>query len=971
MSYQIFLSSCFDQEMQKNREVFRADLIARFNERSGRYGENTFITDFEYGIPDGLKAEKIIDICVANVKNADLFMCILGKRYGYIIEKNRLPEEFLEFRDLLMPKSAEDDYVSFFEIEILAALLFIPEKTSFLVWNTSVREDRADRLLAALVAHSYDISFFESRKELSELAVNRFVYYSGYMYISETETLKNTSSNITNRSDAENMSPNLTESQIIYLSRKLRYNIPQETIISKISAYVDSSSSDTFVLVGNSDSGKSMVLAEWVRRNMNRADISIHAWFHEEGAGFLSIILMHLLADEQNVQDFFYQDDVVHTFYNMAVTKKDRKQVFIIDGIDHLEEARDVGWLITSMDPTVKIIITLNNRLCAYLPKAHVNVEYIPPLSVSRLIQRIYELEGKGLEYPYIQNLLEDVCKNWSLRQTAEGIQQFLRIMKYQPGSSKKNWDSSKFKVYLGKFDSMYGIFGNTKLYLESNFDPIIVHQSISLLALTERGLSRKELSDLIQGKIEIFYQLYFVLVQNEDLFMLPKAVIKKQLNSIPRQEMLKYRKKLIGYFKNDASDRAVIEICWQLAMIPNKEELVAFLSDIGKWRLIHTNSSLYFAGIDRILSKEQWNQIVTNWKKQLEADPNRYSETDIYAISDGLNELCRIEDAANVIKILIQRGENTFLMASYHQQIASLYEDLGDDRAIGHIEEAVRLLETVDDMAFLHNIIDTYSAGAYIYAFFLNKKDYSEDQKKQNLERLENWLQKVIQLAEQARYENPDYLVQCYHNAAYVYWNIQYYSNAIEYINQALSIPRPDESLIVSDLELRAQIYNDFYCFQNEYLSEETGVLMIGADPEHKYLKLAEKDLKKAIKMQKQLTDKVGNAYYMEELAHLHYNLSQNYGYRGKYKEAVKEIDITLDLEIKAGVSHDLYATYYQAAIARFGAYNKWRDKKFLVETLEYLNCTEEEIYQNGTTDAYYYLEDVLKLKQFILEKL
>lgn len=210
------------------------------------------------------------------------------------------------------------------------------------------------------------------------------------------------------------------------------------------------------------------------------------------------------------------------------------------------------------------------------------------------------------------------------------------------------------------------------------------------------------------------------------------------------------------------------------------------------------------------------------------------------------MNELCRIEDAANVIKILIQRGENTFLMASYHQQIASLYEDLGDDRAIGHIEEAVRLLETVDDMAFLHNKIDTYSAGAYIYAFFLNKKDYSEDQKKQNLERLENWLQKVIQLAEQARYENPDYLVQCYHNAAYVYWNIQYYSNAIEYINQALSIPRPDESLIVSDLELRAQIYNDFYCFQNEYLSEETGVLMIGADPEHKYLKLAEKDLKK-----------------------------------------------------------------------------------------------------------------------------
>ena len=113
MAYQIFLSSCFDFEMQKNREIFRADLIARFNEFSGQYGENTFITDFEYGIPDGLKAEQIIDICVSSVKKADLFICILGKRYGYCIEKDRIPAVLLGFRDLLMPESVEDNLISF------------------------------------------------------------------------------------------------------------------------------------------------------------------------------------------------------------------------------------------------------------------------------------------------------------------------------------------------------------------------------------------------------------------------------------------------------------------------------------------------------------------------------------------------------------------------------------------------------------------------------------------------------------------------------------------------------------------------------------------------------------------------------------------------------------------------------------------------------------------------------------------
>ena len=85
IKYQIFLSSCFDPDMQKNRELFRGDLVARFNECSGCYGTATFITDFEYGIPDGLTAEEIMDVCISHVKKADLFMCILGDRYGYPI----------------------------------------------------------------------------------------------------------------------------------------------------------------------------------------------------------------------------------------------------------------------------------------------------------------------------------------------------------------------------------------------------------------------------------------------------------------------------------------------------------------------------------------------------------------------------------------------------------------------------------------------------------------------------------------------------------------------------------------------------------------------------------------------------------------------------------------------------------------------------------------------------------------------
>lgn len=971
MAYQIFLSSCFDFEMQKNREIFRADLIARFNELSGQYGENTFITDFEYGIPDGLKAEQIIDICTSSVRKADLFICILGKRYGYCIEKDRIPADLLEFRELLIPESTEDNMISFFEIEILTALLFNPEKTSFFVWNISERENRLVRLLTALFAHNYDVHVFESRESLVDLSINRFVYYSGYVYNFETTDFRTSFVSEGKRFSSNNITKNLTVSQMQYLSRKLRYSIPQEDVIEKISAYVDSFLTDTFVLTGDTDCGKSMVLAEWVIRNMKRDDISIHCWFHEEGAGILSVVLTDLLAGEQKVKKFFYQDDAVHAFYNVALMKNTTKQVFILDGLDYLEEAFDVGWLITKTDSSVKIIISLNSDYNEYLPENNIILENIASLPVQSLIKHIYEKEGKSLEYPFIKGILKNICNNWSLRQATEGIQQFLRIMKYHPGSSQADWDSTEIREYLGKFDSMYGIFTNTIIYLEDNFDADMVHQSISLLALTERGLARQELSDLMGGKIDIFYQLYFVLVQNEDLFMLPEGIVEQQINNISKEEIIRYRKKLIEYFESIGTDRALIELCWQFVMLPDKDELVEFLSSIRNWNLIHTNSSLYFAGIDRVLSKEQWNQIACNWKNQLATNPDQYSEKEIYTISDGLNTLNRIEDAVDAIKILIDRGGDAFSMASYHQQIASLYEDLGNECAIDHIEQAIRFLEMTEEKAFVQNKIDTYIAGAYIYAFFLDKKDNSVEQKKNIMDTLNEWLLNAVNLTEQVSYANPNYLILFYHNVAYVYWNIAQYKQALEYIDCALSISCPDKSLKVSDLKLRAQIYNDIYCEQNEYLSQETGMLTVGENSDNECLILAGKDLNKAIELQQQLLYKEGNFSYANGLAGLHYVMSQNLGYRGYYEKAIEEIDMALELDNKVENTHDLYVTYYQAAIVRFGAYNKWKKKPFLIETLECLSEAEKEIICKETADAYYYLENVKKLKENVLKEL
>lgn len=295
----------------------------------------------------------------------------------------------------------------------------------------------------------------------------------------------------------------------------------------------------------------------------------------------------------------------------------------------------------------------------------------------------------------------------------------------------------------------------------------------------------------------------------------------------------------------------------------------------------------------------------------------------------------------------------------------------MGNDCAIEHIEQAIRFLEMTEEPAFVQNKIDTYITGAYIYAFFLDKKDCSDEQKKKIMDTLNIWLLNAVCLTEQVSYTNPNYIILFYHNVAYVYWNIAQYNLALEYIDSALSVSCPDKSLTVSDLTLRAQIYNDIYCEQNECVSEETGMLTVGENSDNEYLILAGKDLNKAIELQQQLLYKEGSFSYVNGLAELHYVMSQNLGYRGHYEEAIEESDRVLELEKKSDITQDLYAVYYQTAIVRFGAYNKWKNKPFLIETLECLNKTEKEIMCNETVYAYHYLEDVLKLREYVLKEL
>ena len=946
IKYQIFLSSCFDSNMQENRELFRGDLVARFNECSGCYGATTFITDFEYGIPNGLTAEEIMDICISHVKKADLFMCILGDRYGYPISIERIPKEFSDFRISLMPEAASDPIISFLELEILVACLYLPNSMCFLVRSGCSQDSRLTRLLSALTRWDTDITCFDAPSSLTTIALQKFIHYSGFQPISFSLHENHT----------------LSTSQLQYFARKLRYNIVQSDVLAAISEYVDSSSDCTFILSSNPGGGKSMCLAEWVSQNIQRTDIAIHCWFHEEGPALLSTVLIDLLSQEPH-KEFFYQSDATEAFYNVVTAPHHIKQVFLLDGIDHLEEAMDVGWLITKTDPSVKVIITSNNAIKKYLPAKHTIIKKLPPVRKNQLIQEIFTREGKSLEYPNIKNIIENVSSSWSLRQISEGLQQFLRIMKYQPKTPETTDSRFNIEDYLSNFDTLYGIFHSTQLYLQQHFDPTTVRQSIVLLSLTERGLSRNELCALTNGSADILYQLYFVTIQTEDLYTIPSSICTRLISDMEQSEVVHYRKQLVEYFKESGSDRGAVEICWQLVQLQERSSLIELLSDIHNWVLISSNSSLDFTSENASYLADCWDDIIASWKASLHSQPQRYNEKEIFAVAEAFIELVRLEDAIATIKILLDQNADDYSRFSYCQQIADMYDNLGDERALDYIDSAITYLESASEQATIDNKIDTYITAMSIYSFFSDKSERLLLQPDIVQRQISIWSEKVSLLLQQLTYVNSNYQALEYHNIAYIHWIMNNYSSALDYIDMALSITRPNVSLLINDYQLKAQILGSIFCESSQ--APTTSVLEeVIPQPDNENLLQAKRLINKAIRLLQRQPQKHSNTY-KKDLSELYYIASQNYGYLGNYKKAIEKIDVCIALDQKRDEVTDSYKNYYQSAIVRLEAYWQCNSPHYSSEALAHLNLAEINALKCGTKEAMDHLKDIRELKK------
>ena len=897
--YRVFLSSCYDEGMKDNREIFRSELLARFNMISGNVGINTYLIDFEFGIPQNTPESEVIRICTNEVSHSDLFLCILGNRYGHCVLVGSLEATTKQIIQKFRPNIIDNDVISVLELEILTALNHNPEKCAFFVQNTVDRAQELDQLINNEVIKREQIYYFDSTRELAELATSFFERNFGG-YLSSVNSEK-------------------SYDKYRLIARKLRYYIPMEQTQAAINQYIDSSSQKVFILQGGKGCGKTTAIAKWIFDHQNNQNYEIISWFHDLGPLIYVSVLQQMLGITANTS-YQYEDDVIYALIERFKTRPAKKLVFIFDGLNHIETIDKIEWLITTLHPEVKVIITtseINEQLYNNPSIQHIKIEEVDK---SDLVHEIFYLEGKIYEYPHMKALLDKIVLHRSLDIIILSLQQFLREVKYISINAgipfEGKWTDGRIVDYLDRMVGYSQIFTVQLEYLRKVGGFSHIDNLLKYLVCSERGLSVSEMAELVIDGDRLIYQFYFLLESNEDLYYFPKQIQQHFKYWVGDRNIEIIRRKLLSYFRSKNNDRAIIEICYQLVVLKEYNDLQKYLTAIYNLRLVHTNSSQYPDGIASVIPGHIWKKLSMIWCNELTSNVEEYSDEDIFVAFDCLINLGLLEDACRIMTILLKKhkaSQDHYSLCTYHQQLASVYDELNDLRAVDHISEALSQLEQCLDLCSPQGKIDTYLLAAAIYSHFLPINPHWKHNINLYAERANEFIRRASRLTKDYLTNHSTLCALSYHNIAYSYTNMSRFEDAKRYILEALNLSRNNSKLYADSLYLYSQICLEL---RNSY------------DPE---LSKAEKAIKECLSIYHDRFNKTNSDACKEDMSKAHNHWAYILDEQGKHEDAVEKIFEAIKLDDSNSSCISLYRTLYNAGLFCLHSYLESNHQSYL----------------------------------------
>ncbi|HGE73204.1 TPA: DUF4062 domain-containing protein, partial [Candidatus Poribacteria bacterium] len=714
-SIRVFVSSTF-RDMQAERE----ELVKRIFPQLRKLCESQYVSwtdvDLRWGITDEEKAEgKVLPICLEEIKRCrPYFIGILGERYGWVPDS--IPQELIE-QELWLKEHLEKSVT---ELEIIHGVLKDPKMAdhAFFYFRDPAYINSLPKNLQKEFQESEEgkkQKLLELKKKIRDSGLPVRENYSNPQELGQL-VLKDMTDVINKLFPEVEIDPldRLAMEHEAFAQSRTRVYIGRQEYFDKLDAHVKSDS-QPLVVIGESGSGKSALLANWAlkyRENHPNDLVIMHfigsSPYSTNWRAMLRRIMGELsrkLEIEMEIPD---KPDELRlafaNFLNMASVKG--RLVLIIDALNQLEDrdgAPDLVWLPPVIPKNVRMILSsLPGRPLNELNKRGWETLEIKPLD---------DDERKELITKYLKQYTKSLNKD-RIRQIASAEQTanplFLRALldELRVFGSHERLDE-RISYYLSAKD-IPDLYERILSRYEEDYERDrkgLVKDAMSLIWASRRGLSEVELMDLLGKDGEPLQRAYWsplYLASDQSLVSrsgligffhdyLRSAVERKYLKT--EDDKRKEHSLLADYFaKQKLNARRIDEQPWQLAQAKEWKRLYDLLSDLPFF------NSAWEA--DEFEVKAYWSQIENNSSfhkveayKMVIGSPEKYLNY-VESIAKLFYETGNMEQASSLgksqIEYYLKTGNKQGLSASLGNQanILHLQGDLDGAMALHKEEE-------------------------------------------------------------------------------------------------------------------------------------------------------------------------------------------------------------------------------------------------------------------------------------------
>ncbi len=298
-----------------------------------------------------------------------------------------------------------------------------------------------------------------------------------------------------------------------FMESRLRVYIGRQTLQQDLLKYVEGEQDHPALVTGPSGSGKSAALAKFIDsyNQMHPESLVIP---HFVGASPDSTGLRQMLYRFCSVlkAEFHFEDEVPPDTISLITTFKqfisevpaDRTVLLVLDALNQLDEsenAHQLYWLPWQLPAHVKVVCSCiddagreETVLQAFQHRQVERIE-IPPLTNKErfeIVKEVPSLSAKSLDPRQIQLLLENPA-------TANPLYLLVALEELRGFGSFEQLEK-RIQMFPTGEDAVTELFVQVIHRLQDEFDPGEVYDVLSLLASARRGLSDRELLDLLEG---------------------------------------------------------------------------------------------------------------------------------------------------------------------------------------------------------------------------------------------------------------------------------------------------------------------------------------------------------------------------------------------------------------------------------------------------------------------------------------